>query len=60
VEVSEDFEGKLQDREPAEGEGSDQDEKEEDDDDTGQQIGETGEEAECLDKQVLNWVKSIP
>lgn len=54
VEVSEDFEGKLQDEGKGEGEDEDEEEKEEDDEDTGQEMGETGEEAECLDKQVTD------
>ncbi|KAF4522965.1 hypothetical protein B566_EDAN009555, partial [Ephemera danica] len=53
LESEDQLEGKLQDREPApEGEGSDQEGEEKDDDDTGQEIGETGEDAECLDKEV--------
>jgi hypothetical protein len=57
VEVSEDFEGKLQDEAPKDEDGqNEEEEKEEDDDNTGQEMGETGQEAESLDKQVINLI----
>lgn len=63
VEVSEDFEGKLQDEGKKEGEDGDDDDndKDKDDDDAGQEMGDTGAEAEALDKEVvINSVSSIP
>jgi hypothetical protein len=55
VEVSEDFEGKLQDEGKKEGEDGDDDDndKDKDDDDAGQEMGDTGAEAEALDKEVV-------
>jgi len=54
--MSEDFEGKLQDEGKKEGEGSDDDEdKDKDDEDAGEQMGDTGAEAEALDKEVTSF-----
>lgn len=53
--MSEDFEGKLQDEGKKEGEEGDEDENDkdkDDDDDAGQEMGDTGAEAEALDKEV--------